>query len=435
MLTGVFVQQHTEHTGSYYAATANDTKNRPALEGDIEADVCIVGGGFTGMVTGLTLAELGYDVVILEGAKVGWGASGRNGGQIINGFSREIEYIENTVGPEGATALASLALEGGNVIRELVSRYGIKCDLKYGSVLAACSTKQLRGMTEVKDMWASRGRNGIEILNSHAIRDHVGTDKYVGGWIDHKGGHIHPLNLVQGEAKAAEGLGARIFEQTRVTEVDHQSATPVVHTEGGSVTSRYVVLAGNAYLGKTVKQLYPKILPASTQIIVTEPLSDKMANDILPTDMCVEDANYVLDYFRLTADKRLLFGGGTVYGGEDVADVEKALRPNMERLFPATKDLKVDFGWQGNIALTWSRLPHVGRLGSGTYFAHGYSGHGVTSSHMMGRLVAHALHGDATHFDVFASMPARSFPGGQLLSVPLSTLGCWWYSMRDKLGI
>lgn len=427
--------QQINHTGSYYAATANPSTARPPLDGDIEADVCIVGGGFTGVVTGLTLAELGYKVVILEGAKIGWGASGRNGGQIINGFSREIEYIENTVGKEGANALAALAVEGGNIIREHVTRYGIKCDLKYGSVLAACSDKQLREIEDTRNRWAKRGRNSIEILDRRTIRDHVGTDKYAGGWIDHKGGHIHPLNLVQGEAEAAEANGATIYEQTRVTRMDHHLDTPVVHTEGGSVTARYVVLAGNAYLGKTVKELYPKILPASTQIIVTEPLSDKQAKAILPTDMCVEDANYVLDYYRLTADNRLLFGGGTVYGGADIADVEKALRPNMERLFPWTRDLKVDYGWQGNIALTWSRLPHVGRLGKGTYFAHGYSGHGVTSSHMMGRLVGHAVHGDASTFDVFASMPARSFPGGQLLSVPLSTLGCWWYSMRDKMGI
>jgi gamma-glutamylputrescine oxidase len=427
--------QQINHTSSYYAATANDRRERPALSGDIQADICVVGGGFTGIATGLTLAELGYKVVILEGAKIGWGASGRNGGQIINGFSREIEYIEETVSTEGAKALAALALEGGNVIRDHVARYDIACDLKDGSVLAACTDKQLREMTAVRDMWAARGRDGIEILDKTAIRNHVGTDAYAGGWIDHKGGHIHPLNLALGEAAAAEQNGATIYEQTRVTRVDHQSEMPTVYTDGGSVTARYVVLAGNAYLGTTVKELAPKILPASTQIIVTEPLSDDVAAKLLPTDMCVEDANYVLDYYRLTADKRLLFGGGTVYGGQDIADVEKALRPNMERVFPGMRDVKVDFGWQGNIALTWSRLPHVGRLGKGTYFAHGYSGHGVTSSHMMGRLLGHAIHGDASLFDIFAAIPARSFPGGQLLSVPLSRLGCWWYSMRDRLGI
>lgn len=427
--------QQINHTGSYYAATAHDMQPRAALAGDISADICIVGAGFTGIVTGLTLAELGYQVVILDAARIGWGASGRNGGQIINGFSREIDYIEDTVSPDGAKALAALALEGGNVIRDNAARYSIKCDLKHGSVLAACTDKQLKSLEATRDMWAQRGRGDIEMLDKAAIRNHVGTDAYAGGWIDHKGGHIHPLNLALGEAAAAEKNGATIYEQTRVTRVDHQLDTPKVHTEGGSVTARYVVLAGNAYLGKTVKELYPKILPASTQIIVTEPLSDKAANDLLPTDKCVEDANYVLDYFRLTSDKRLLFGGGTVYGGQDIADVEKALRPNMERLFPATRDVKIDFGWQGNIALTWSRLPHVGRLGKSTYFAHGYSGHGVTSSHMMGRLLGQAIHGDAGSFDVFAGMPARSFPGGQFLSVPLSMIGCWWYSMRDRLGM
>ncbi|MCJ9430281.1 FAD-binding oxidoreductase [Kordiimonas sp. A6E486] len=424
-----------DHTGSYYAASAHATPARPSLKGDVSTDVCIIGAGFTGLVTGLTLAELGYRVVILEAARVGWGASGRNGGQIINGFSREIDYIEHTVGREGAKALADLALEGGNVIRELAERYSIDCDLKHGSVLAAYTNKQVRDIADTIDMWKQRGRDGIDLLDKNAIRDHVGTDVYAGGWLDHNGGHIHPLNLAQGEAAAAESLDATIYEQTRVTDVDWVRTNPVVHTENGSVTARYVVLAGNAYLGKTVKELYPKILPASTQIIVTETLDDATANALLPTDKCVEDANYVLDYFRLTADKRLLFGGGTVYGGQDVADVEKALRPNMEKLFPFMRGIKVEYGWQGNIALTWSRLPHVGRLGGNTYFAHGYSGHGVTSTHMMGRVLAHAIHGDASAFDIFAGMPARSFPGGQTLSVPLSTLGCWWYSMRDKLGI
>ncbi|WP_417450228.1 NAD(P)/FAD-dependent oxidoreductase [Kordiimonas sp.] len=427
--------QQIEHTGSYYAASANVSSARPSLSGDMETDICIVGAGYTGIVTGLTLAEKGYKVVILDAAKVGWGASGRNGGQIINGFSREIDYIEDTVGHDGAMALAALALEGGNVIRDHIKRHNIQCDLKQGSVLAAYTERQMKDIADTIALWKPLGRDGIDLLSKSDIRTHVGTDKYAGGWLDHNGGHIHPLNLALGEAAAAEAAGATIYEQTRVTRVEHQLDKPVVHTTNGSVTARYVVLAGNAYLGKTVKELYPKVLPASTQIIVTEPLSDAMAQDILPTDMCVEDANYVLDYFRLTADNRLLFGGGTVYGGEDVANVERALRPNMEKLFPQTRDLKVDYGWQGNIALTWSRLPHVGRLGKSTYFAHGYSGHGVTSSHMMGRLVGAAVHGDASVFDVFAGMPARSFPGGQLLSVPLSTMGCWWYSMRDKLGI
>ncbi|TNE63037.1 MAG: FAD-binding oxidoreductase [Alphaproteobacteria bacterium] len=429
------MKQQIEHTGSYYAASAHAAPARPALEGNISTDVCVVGAGFTGMVTALTLAELGYKVVILETAKVGWGASGRNGGQIINGFSREIGYIEKTAGKDGARALAALALEGGNVIRELSARYNIQCDLKHGSVLAAFTPKQLKGMEDTMNTWKARGRDGIEMLDRTAIRNHVGTDAYAGGWIDHHGGHIHPLNLVLGQAAAAESLGATIYEQTRVTRVDYDAAQPVVYTEGGSVTARFVVLAGNAYLGKTVPALYPKVMPATTQIIVTEPLDDAVARTLLPTDKCVEDANYVLDYYRLTADKRLLFGGGLAYDGKDVEDVQKALRPKMEHLFPILKGVKVDFGWQGNIALTWSRLPHVGRLGKSTYFAHGYSGHGVTSTHMMGRLLAHALHGDAGTFDIFAGMPAMSFPGGQLLSVPLSQLGCWWYSMRDKLGI
>jgi gamma-glutamylputrescine oxidase len=425
----------TPHASSYYAASANDKVERPRLESSIETDVCIIGAGYTGLSSGLHLLESGMKVVILESARIGWGASGRNGGQIVNSFSRDIDSIEKVVGKEQAKLFGQMAFEGGQIIRERIKKYNIDCDLKDGGVFAALNTKQMGHLEGQKALWERHGHNGhLTLLDKDAIGKVVATDTYVGGLLDMSGGHIHPLNLALGEARAVESLGGLIFEDSAVIKVD-DGANPVVHTARGQVKAKFVVVAGNAYLGKLLPELQAKSMPCGTQVITTEPLGDELAASLLPQDYCVEDCNYLLDYYRLSGDKRLIFGGGVAYGARDPADIKSLILPKLLKTFPQLEGVKVDYAWTGNFLMTLSRLPQVGRIGHNIYYSQGCSGHGVTYTHLAGKLIAEMLNGQATRFDAFASLPHYPFPGGHALRVPFSALGAWYYTLRDKFGI
>ena len=425
---------HTPYPHSYYAASANPVPQRPALQGESETDVCIIGAGYTGLSTALFLLENGFKVTIVEAAKVGFGASGRNGGQIVNSYSRDIDVIERTVGPKHAKLLGDMAFEGGRIIRERIAKYAIKCDLKDGGVFAANTPKHMKHLEAQKKLWERYGHTQLELMDAKRIREVVNTDAYVGGMLDMSGGHIHPLNLALGEAAAVESLGGIIHEQSPAIRVE-RGTNPVVHTPEGRVKAKFIVVAGNAYLGNLLPELASKSMPCGTQVITTEPLSDEVAASLLPQDYCVEDCNYLLDYYRLSADKRLIFGGGVVYGARDPSNIEAIIRPKMLKTFPQLKNVKIDFAWTGNFLLTLSRLPQVGRLGDNIYYSQGCSGHGLTYTHLAGKLLAETLRGQAERFDAFASLPHYPFPGGRLFQVPFSAIGAWYYNLRDKMGL
>ena len=424
-----------DHTTSFYAASANIHTLRPTLKGDLTFDVCVVGAGFSGLSTALHLAEQGHNVAVVEGARIGWGASGRNGGQVVNGLNASLRTINRRYGQDTANFVAGLVMEGGEIIRERVKTYDIQCDYKPTNLFTACTDAHMRELEERLALWQGYGLNTQEMVSKNKISDHVGTDMYAGGMIDHSGGHMHPLNLALGEADAIEKNGGTIFEMSRVIDVDYEAARPVVKTDTGSITCKTVVLCGNAYLGKVVPKLASRVMPVSTQMMATEQLSDDLAKRLLPTDTCVEDIRYILDYYRLSADNRLLFGGGTVYGGADPRDIEAKLRKNMNKVFPELVNTKIEHAWSGNFALSFSRVPQMGRLNNNTYFAHGYSGHGVTGSHTFGRILAEAISGDASRYDVFEKVPYIPFPGGRMFRVPYSMIGSWYYSFKDKFGI
>ncbi|MCP8464998.1 FAD-binding oxidoreductase [Pseudomonas sp. ZM23] len=425
---------HTPYPSSYYAASANPVPARPELQGEVETDVCVIGAGYTGLSTALFLLENGFKVTVLEAAKVGFGASGRNGGQIVNSYSRDIDVIERSVGAKQAQLLGQMAFEGGRIIRDRIAKYNIQCDLKDGGVFAALSAKQMGHLESQKKLWERFGHTQLELMDAKRIREVVDTDSYVGGMLDMSGGHIHPLNLALGEAAAVESLGGVIHEQSPAVRID-RGANPVVHTPQGRVKAKFIVVAGNAYLGGLVPELASKSMPCGTQVITTEPLSAELAKSLLPQDYCVEDCNYLLDYYRLTSDNRLIFGGGVVYGARDPSNIEAIIRPKMLKVFPQLKNVKIDFAWTGNFLLTLSRLPQVGRIGDNIYYSQGCSGHGVTYTHLAGKVLAEALRGQAERFDAFATLPHYPFPGGRLFQVPFSAIGAWYYTMRDKLGI
>jgi gamma-glutamylputrescine oxidase len=422
------------HTNSWYAASANDKRVRPALEGETEADVCIVGAGFTGISAALELAERGYSVVVLEAERIGFGASGRNGGQIVNGYSRDLEVIAARYGHEKAVQLGQMSLEGGDIIRGRVAQYGIECDLVHGGFFAAFTEKQIREMAQFKADWERHGHTGLEMVSKADVARYVRTDRYAGGMIDKRGGHIHPLNLVLGEAAAVESLGGRIYEGSRVIGVD-MGDRPVVRTRNGSVKASYVLVCGNAYLSPQFPDISGRMMPVSSQVMVTEPLSLDLIESLLPANYCIEDANYILDYYRRTSDNRLLYGGGIGYGGTDPKDLTGVIRPNMLKTFPQLKEVRIDYAWSGNFALTLTRIPHMGKLSDKVYFSHGDSGHGVTTTHLLGKILGEAVAGHAERFDVWASLPNLPFPGGKTFRVPLTILGAWWYGLRDRLGL
>ena len=423
------------HVDSYYAATANRTELRPKLTGEVSVDVCVVGGGYTGLSAALALAERGLSVCVLESKAIGWGASGRNGGQIINGLNASINKISRQFGKDAGKFVSQFVQEGAQLITDRIKKYQIDCDYRQGNIFTAYTKAHMKELEAKQKQWRGFGMDDHELLDKAALQAHVASNAYVGGMIDHSGGHVHPLNLALGEADAIEQLGGQVFERSEVLSIDKVSNRHVVKTQYGQVEAGSVALCGNAYMVGVAPQLENRIMPVSTQVVATEPLGEDVAKRLLPTDMCVEDIRYILDYFRMTADHRLLFGGGTVYGGSDPEDVRAKLRPNIAKVFPELADVKLEYAWSGNFALSYSRVPQIGRTSEGAYYAHGYSGHGVTGSHLFGAILAEAISGDQSRFDVFAGFPYFSFPGGRTLRVPYSVMGSWWYGLKDRLGI
>ncbi|QIH08893.1 MULTISPECIES: FAD-binding oxidoreductase [unclassified Pseudomonas] len=423
------------YVNSYYAATRNRTVDYPELDQLVECDVCVIGAGYTGLSSALFLAEAGYSVTVLESAKVGFGASGRNGGQLVNSYSRDVDVIEERYGEKSAEVLGSMIFEGADIIRQRIQHYDIQCDYRPGGIFAALNPKQLKGLAEQKRNWERLGNHNLKLLDKAQIDREVGTRNYVGGLLDMQGGHIHPLNLALGEANAIVGLGGKIFEQSAALEITYGEPN-VVRTAKGVVRAKYLLIAGNAYLQQDLDpRVTRKSMPCGSQIVVTEQLPEPLARSLITNNYCVEDCNYLLDYFRLTGDNRLLYGGGVVYGAREPNDIEQLIRPKILKTFPQLKDVKIDYRWTGNFLLTMSRMPQFGRIEKNAYYMQGYSGHGVTCSHLAGKLIAEMIRGDAERFNAFASLPHMPMIGGRTFQAPLTAMGAAYYALRDRFGI
>jgi len=426
------VDQKQEHTGSYYAASVNEVTDYPVLEGSTSVDVCVVGAGFTGVATALTLAERGYSVALVEANRVGWGASGRNGGQVINGMSG-LAKLREKHGDGIADMLWELKWRGNELIRERVAKYSIDCDLKDGYVEVATKPRQV---TYIEESAAERERHDFpfryEIWDREKTRSMLGTDAYHGGFACYRDGHLHPLNLCIGEARAAHDLGARIFEQSPVTGIEH-SERPRVMTASGHVDADAVVLAGNAYSRLEPKYLSNLVFPAGSYIIATEPLPDDVASSINRPDIAVCDLNEVVDYYRLSADKRLLYGGACNYSGRDPASIKAYILPRMLKTYPRLENVRIDFEWGGKIGIVLNRVLAVGRINNNVYYCHGYSGHGVNGTHVMGEVMADAITGTMEKFDLFAGLERVRIPGSQWVGNQLIALGMLYYKLKDKV--
>jgi len=426
-----------QHAPSYYAATAADLGERPALAGDVRADVCVIGGGFTGLSAALHLAERGYDVVLLEAERLGWGASGRNGGQMNSGQRVGQETLEALVGLEEARRLWDLAEEAKATVRERVARHAIACDFKAGNLLCAYKPGEAEGLARAAERLREvYGYDQCRAVSKAEMAEMLGTARYHGGRLDMGAGHLHPLNYALGLARAAEAAGARLHEASRATRVENASeasSKTVVATAAGRVTADCVVLACNGYLEKLEPRIAGRIMPINNYVLATAPLGEAGARALIRDDVCVTDTKFVVDYYRLTADTRLLFGGGETYSRRFPADIKGFVRRYMLRVYPQLAETPIDYAWGGTLAITMNRLPAFGRLAPNTFYAQGYSGQGVALASLAGKLIAEAVAGTAERFDVMARLPQRDFPGGTLLRWPGLVAGMLYYSLRDKL--
>lgn len=422
-----------EHVRSWYAATAQQAPERGPLTGDHETEICIVGGGFSGVAAALTLAERGRSVTLLESHRIGWGATGRNGGQVLPGWSGEGEMIRQ-LGARAEEFLRRTKYRGAEIIEDWIARYAIDCDYIRGAATVAVNNKQMQALTaEFDDAKAHDEAQSLDLLDREALRRHVATDAYCGGLVDRRGAHCHPLNLCLGEARAAEELGVRIFEGSAAREIAHGDA-PVVHTSGGKVRAKAVILAGSAYHRLEQSKLSGYMLPAQTFMIATEPLGVR-AREVLPDNLAICDANWVLDYFRRSADDRILFGGRCTYSNREIIDIEDSLLPRLKRILPQFSDAKVEFAWGGAIGIPLNRVPLIGEVGRSVFYVQGYSGHGVNCSHVAAEILADAIDARREGVDFFEAVRHVRIPAAGVVGNPMLALGMSWFRMRDALGI
>jgi gamma-glutamylputrescine oxidase len=423
-----------EHIDSYYAASANPAPDRPSLTGDVAADVCVVGGGIAGCATALFLAERGYQVVLLEGNRIAFGASGRSGGQAIVGYACSQDKLVAQVGPADAKKMFDISVDALDLVKRLVAQHRIDCDLHWGHLHTALKPRQVAELRAHQDELDALGYTGTRWLDPAELGEVLHTDRYVGGLRDERSGHLHPLNYTLGLAAAAASAGVRIYEQAMVTGIEH-GATVQLRTAGGqSVRAKHVALCCNAFIDERIsKQLRDRIMPVGTYIIATERLGQARVESLLRENVAVSDVNFVLDYFRRSKDHRLLFGGRVSYSGRDARNTASATRKRMLNVFPSLADAQIDFAWGGHVDITMSRAPDFGRIAPNVFYLQGFSGHGIALTGIAGQMVAETIAGQAERFDLFARLEHHDFPGGPALRMPGLVLAMLWFRLKDLL--
>jgi gamma-glutamylputrescine oxidase len=416
--------------GNYYQATRRVELVTQPLDGDCTVDVAIIGGGITGVSAALHLAERGYSVALLEAEEIGWGASGRNGGQALPGFGASQMKVKSLVGAAQAKRLWDMSMEAVDLLHGQIQRFGIPCDPVTGYLHAAIKPRHVRELEETQDELAALGAPVGRLLKGDALHARLASRRYLAALEDNVSGHIHPLNYTLGLALAAQRAGAKLYSQTRVTRVTPGKIV-TVETARGTVRASFLLTAGGAYLGDLMRQIAGYIMPVGTYIIATEPRAD--VREMIPGNEAVCDLNFVLDYFRRSADDRMLFGGRVSYSTLPPPSLKTSMLKRAQKVFPQLADARVEYLWGGNVDISQNRAPHFGRLSENILFTQGFSGHGVALTGMAGRLVAEAIAGQAERFDVFAAIPHARFPGGRALRVPALVLATTYFRLRDLL--
>jgi gamma-glutamylputrescine oxidase len=416
---------------SYYVATANRFAPAPKLEGEQHADIVVIGGGYTGLHAALNAAERGYSVALLEAGRIGWGASGRNGGQIIPGWRKGAVELIARYGHARARVLFEMALEARSLTLDRIARHNIRCDLHVNGhlTLAAKPSDGAWMNAEAATLAGPMAYPHVRVLSSEEAREKAKTVAFHGGLLDECGGQLHPLNYALGLAEAARACGVRLYEASRVERI-HTDSGVVARTDRGAVRAEYGVLACDALLGALEPRIARRIMPVANYLIATEPCNEP--ESLVADRLAVSDSRFVVNYFRMTEDGRLLFGGGERYSPAPPRDIESFARGHMLRVFPQLEKAKIDYAWGGLVSITMSRLPHIGRIGD-LFFAHGYSGQGVLLPALTGKVLVEAMSGTAQRFDVLAGLAPPEFPGGAAFRTPLYVLGMLWYALRDRL--
>jgi gamma-glutamylputrescine oxidase len=421
------------HVRSYYAASAHEAPAHPALVGDASCDVCVVGAGIAGCATALELAERGYRVVVLEAERVGWGASGRSGGQAIFGYGTSQSSLAAEVGVDASRRLWDVSIEALDWVRDRVTRHGIDCDLNWGHLHVATRPRQrdelLALQEELAGVYGYRSPRFMERSDVEAL---LATTRYCAGLYDPCSGHLHPLNYTLGLSRAAVAAGALMHEGSAVTRIVPGDPLRLV-TARGTVTARHAVLTRGGYLAGLRTPADWRVMPVGTYVAATEPLGAERIAALIRENIAVADVNFVLDYFRRSADHRLLFGGRVSYSGIDTRDTGRATAARMRRVFPQLGDVRLDYVWGGYVDISMNRAPDFGRIGGNLYYLQGFSGHGIAMAGMAGRLAAEAIAGQSGRFDLYGRLRHRVFPGGRLLRTPALVLGMLWYRLRDLL--
>jgi gamma-glutamylputrescine oxidase len=422
-----------EYPPSWYAATAHAAPRHPPLKGSTRADICVVGAGYTGLSAALHLAEAGFDVVLLDAHRVGFGASGRNGGQLGSGQRQDQASLEKMLGKAAARQLWDLGEEAKDLVKSLIIRHRIDCDLTPGVAWTGFSQREADDLHRYAELLQrDYGYDQITALDARACHALCPSPAYKGGILDMGAGHLHPLNFALGLARAAVAAGVRIFENSHVHHIA-EGARITVQTGQGRVEADHLILACNGYLGGLNRKVAARVMPINNFIVATEPLGDDAAR-VLTQDVAVADSKFVVNYFRLSADKRLLFGGGETYGYRFPRDIAALVRKPMTAIFPHLADVRLDYAWGGTLAITIKRLPYLARVAPNILSASGYSGHGVGTATHAGYLMAQAIAGQAEGFDTMARIPSTPFPGGVALRNPLLVMAMTWYALRDRFG-
>jgi len=416
---------------SWYTASAGTPRNFAALEGDHDTDVCVIGGGYTGLSTALHLRKRGYRVILLEANRLGWGASGRNGGHVGTGQRVDQATLEKWMGLNTAKDLWRLGLDAVQLVESLVEELGIECELGQGNLHLAAKAGHAEELAEEVNHLRDRyGYEQISYIEQDDLSAHTSAQGFYGASLDRGARHLHPYKYALGLAKGVADAGAEVYESTPALAVHGKR----VKTPQGTVTAKRIVMACNGYLGKLAPKLASNIMPINNFMIATEPLSEDICRQLSGDNTSLSDTLFVINYWKLSADGRLLFGGGENYSSRFPKDIKNFVRPHMLRIYPELKDTRIDYGWGGTLAITLNRMPDFGRVGEHLLYAQGFSGHGVPTATMAGKLLAAAIDNDSQSFDLMGSIPTHRFPGGTLLRWPGLVAGMLFYSLLDKLG-